>query len=431
MYQFPCELQVTAVVCATLWRDHGSDRRPSGAVPPPLRERRDRPDPTGVRTRPVHLRSDPSAESRDGNLVAGGAGRRPGHLRRGLAQPARDRSALRQPHPARADRTPGSLAARLAAHPVEGRDRPTGTRAGDPAAAARPRDRHPLRQHRLRCRRRLCLCAAEHVGVLVLADRQAAGRPSGRLDARLRRAVSLAALPAVVRPGRPLAAGGGGHGADRSSRRLCRGRHGDPPAGPGPGLAGRRGRRHEPAAERRYRPHRRADELVPDRIRGGGRRRLRGPGRAASRRAPQPRRDAALRQRQERTRHGRDDGAGGQPALRHPARLGVRRPRPLLDLPDPDRRRAGRSGDAERSRGQGAQAHRGAAERAPRLADRGGRRAGGDAAAAAAHRRGRPGAWRPRLPAGPGTRHRGDVRRPARLHPALRASPALRRGVSS
>ena len=71
---------------------------------------------------------------------------------------------------------------------------------------------------------------------------------------------------------------------------------------------------------------------------GGAPRGAGGAGRALALGAPARHRPADLSERPRGRDRARPLGARGEPDRRHPARLGVRRPRPLLDLPHPGSR---------------------------------------------------------------------------------------------
>ena len=212
-------------------------------------------------------------------------------------------------------------------------------RAGDPAPAPAAHRQHPRLEPRARHRHHLSLRAAQDL------DRHH-GRPdraaAARLGARLPRPALLAAPGARLSPDQRLPA----RRRDAAAvRRRARHHH----AGPRDGAAHRRpGRLRRPeggdalarrvdAGEDRRLARRRADRLLRHRRAGGAARRR--PHAAAAAGDAHPR---AVRRRAARQGRRRADPARGEPHVPHPAHVGVRRPRPLLDVPgDGHRRRVG------------------------------------------------------------------------------------------
>ncbi len=280
------------------------------------------------------------------------------------------------------------------------------------AAPDRPRARHPVpaapahRQHahcarRLRRRGQLPLRAGTAVaGERRLAEHAAADRVAARLH---RHPFLAAAVPALSRPAagaavrchRPAAGcarrlhGVGAHGRllDRGCAHARQGERADALA--------ERGRWRQPRAlplDRALRLRRHPAVRRPVHVR------------ALHRAEPAAEECHHLHRRPDRAGAGGADAAGDQPQAQDPARVRVRRPRPLLHLPRAHRFRCQRAHAARLSRGHHARQHRRPAQRAPRLPGPARRRADRDAPAAAGQ-------------------HRAQGRRPAgaRTRPASRS----------
>ena len=124
-------------------------------------------------------------------------------------------------------------------------------------------------------------------------------------------------------------------------------------------------------------------------------------------------------------------GARGEPLRGHPARLGLRRARPLLDVSRAGDPRRGASPGRDRRRAARARARGRARARAAGLPGPPAPRSRGGAARAGrrrpARRGGRGGSRR--SPRRRGADDRGALRRPARVHPPGRAEAPVRRGL--
>ena len=279
-------------------------------------------------------------------------------------------------------------------------------------APDRPRARHPVpaapahRQHahcarRLRRRGQLPLRAGTAVaGERRLAEHAAADRVAARLH---RHPFLAAAVPALSRPAagaavrchRPAAGcarrlhGVGAHGRllDRGCAHARQGERADALA--------ERGRWRQPRAlplDRALRLRRHPAVRRPVHVH------------ALHRAEPAAEECHHLHRRPDRAGAGGADAAGDQPQAQDPARVRVRRPRPLLHLPRAHQFRCQRAHAARLSRGHHARQHRRSAQRAPRLPGPARQRADRDAPAAAGQ-------------------HRAQGRRPAgaRTRPASRS----------
>ena len=344
---------------------------------------------------------------------------------RAVAQRAGHAGALRRHRRARRAGAVAAVSAPDAAHAGVGGD---AVRAGPDAAGAAGRSRrgYPHRVVAARRRRSLHAHRARALGAGAGVRRPPDAHAGAGVDPRVYRRAFLAPLPSVVSARAPLALRGRAAAADAGPaglrRRRPRGVRAGAHAGLDRGGAPRAPTRRRGAEAARLVAIR---ETLPDRLpaRAAG-------GAAGARRSPDP--GVAARGADHvpvGSRRGRAGGIhhpGRQPDGRHPARLGVRRTRALLDLPRANRARP-RAAAAGRARPSGA-CSRGSAPRPT---------CGWPA------RPGRPTTWRSmpllapsvapadafahRRPAGPRAGAGRALRRPARLHAHGRAQAAVRR----
>src|SRR3989454_2727671 len=348
-------------------------------------------------------------------------------MRIAVAHPCRLAPAVRAARPPRGARLLGALPAPPAAHAVVG-GRAAGAGPRHPAAARHPHRRHADRVASLRRRGRVLARGAVAVGAGA-RPRQPAGPDRGPgVGARDDRAALDRQAPRLVSARGALAARRRGVGAHAGDPRLRERR-----------APGRRAR----ARSRRARPDALARPPAADAGRGRdararprpGIRRLHDAARRGARRARRAQRAPAaarsgprdLSQRPSRHRARRALRARGQPLRAHSARLGLRRPRALFDMPrahpyDTAPAAARRGGEPR------AAPPRRAERRPPGLSAAADLRSLGPAAPARhGHRRRRPPARR--LAQRPRAGGRRPLRRPSPLHPAGRASAAVRRRV--
>ena len=339
---------------------------------------------------------------------------RPGHAR-----------ALRRDHRARVPGAVAPVRAAVASHAGVGS---RAVRARAPAAGAPRRSRrgHADRLVALRRRRSLSPGRPRPVAPGAAAWRSASADARPRVAPRLHRRALLAPFPALVCARRALALRRRAAPADpraaRLRRRRPRGRR--PRAdtgldrGDAEGGAGTRPGRGGAAPRDPARLPGRLPDRAPRRPRRSGSAVASGATPLGPDQLPErPRRDRARR-----IQHSRRQSPG-----RNPARVRVRRPRPLLDVSRAHRERARGAAGAEPGRAPRARAGRRRTRREARLPDTTHARGGGGAAPGAVSRAGR--GVRDRRAPGPRAGAGGALRRPAGLHAVGREQAAVRRRV--